>query len=117
MMTKPTPDGIKNWQTAITRYKESRMAQDTLHLEEKSFEKAMTLLSDLSASFNTSYDDLVKTITGLSTEWNDEDFHAFLEAIQNMGSKLNDAEDNAQHCISKIKNRLEMIRARTNIKL
>ena len=93
------------------------MAQDVLNLQEESFARIIKTLSQHSPAIKEHFDRAVEKITALSGEWNDEDFQNLLEAMKGIGNKLDDIDDTTQQMIAKAEYKVEMINARTSIKL
>lgn len=93
------------------------MAQDVLNLNEDSFEQIKKVLSLHSPKMKEQYDRAVEKIAALSGEWDDDDYQAFLAALNGMKSKFDDLENEAEQLIAKAEYKIEMIRARKNISI
>ena len=93
------------------------MPQDVLNLQEESFERIIKTLSQHSLLTREHFDRAVEKITALSSEWDDEDYQNLLEAIKEIGKKLDIVDEHTQQAIAKAEYKLEMINARKNIKL
>ena len=93
------------------------MAQEFLNLNEESFEKLIEIFSRLSPELREHYNNAVNRITALSGEWNDEDYQNFLESVKNIEGVLNDIDSSTIQLLAELKRKLEVIRARINIKL
>lgn len=93
------------------------MAQDVLNLNEESFGRIVDALSQLALALRDHYDNAVKSITALSSEWDDEDHKNLLEALKSIEAELSSIEDTNGQLINEAKRKLEMIQARRNIKM
>lgn len=93
------------------------MAQDVLNLNEESFGRIVDALSQLTPALRDHYDNAVKSITALSSEWDDEDHKNLLEALKSIEAELSSIEDTNGQLINEAKRKLEMIQARRNIKM
>ena len=93
------------------------MAQDILNLNEESFGRIVDALSQLAPALRDHYDNAVKSITALSSEWDDEDHKNLLEALKSIEAELSSIEDTNGQLINEAKRKLEMIQARRNIKM